>query len=142
MESLTNQVRGALADSTVSDVISKLSTEVEDLKKELSRLADNTAQLLKMEAEINKLAIQQDTRTYDGTSVKYDALYIINPITSKCHRALVRKGLPKFWRARCSWNYGLGHYETRSTPIDGYKDLCDACLHQLRVERKTKLAPK
>ena len=112
------------------------------MKKELSRLDDNTTQLLKMEAEINRLAIQQDTREDDGKEVEDDALYIVNPITGKCHRALVRKGLPKFWRTRCSWNYGLGHYETRSTPLEGYKDLCDTCLHQLRMERKTSLVPK
>ena len=96
---------------------------------------DSTAQLLKLEAEISELTSRQDDRTSTGKETDADAQYIINPVTRKCHRALIHWGLPKFWKTRCSWSFGLTHYESRSSPVDGYKDLCDACLHQLRVDR-------
>ena len=61
---------------------------------------------------------------------------VVNPVTKKCHRVLIKTGVPKFWRARCSWDFGLTHHEFRAEPVDGYKDLCDACFHDLREKRK------
>ena len=55
MGALANQVRGALADNTINDVIAKLSSEVDGLKRELAKMDDGTSQLLNLEAEISLL---------------------------------------------------------------------------------------
>ena len=100
METLTNQVRGALPDSTISDVIAKLSSEVDGSKRELAKMDDSTSQLLRLEVEISELTSRQDDRTNTGKETEDGARYIINPITRKCHRALIHGGLPKFLKTR------------------------------------------
>ena len=55
------------AYAQIGGLASQLSETLRaELKKELGRLDDNTTQLLKMEAEINRLAIQQDARKDEG----------------------------------------------------------------------------
>mgnify|MGYP002281116694 CR=1 FL=1 len=135
LETITKQVRGAIADKTVTDLVAKLAGEVDTLKKGLAAMDDSTAHLLRLEAELSQLKSKQDEDEAKGEGIVEKGSYIINPITGKCHKALVYTGLPRFWKTRCSWQYGLTHYEPRDRPLDGYKLLCDTCLHHLREFR-------
>ena len=136
LDTLTKQVKGAIADKTISDLVAKLSSEVDSLRHELSSMDASTAQLLRLEAEVSQLKANQDEKEAFGEDLVEKGLYIISPTTGKCHKALVYAGLPTFWKTRCSWQFGLTHYESRGQPLDGYKRLCDACLHHLRKARK------
>ena len=80
---------------------------------------------------------KRDVKEATGDETTEKGTYVANPVTGKCHKALVYTGLPKFWRARCSWTFGLTHYNLQDTPVDGYKRLCDTCLHHLREQKKT-----
>ena len=136
LETLTKQVKGAIADQTISDLVAKLSGEVDSLRQELANMDEATAQLLRLEAEVSQLRAKQDEKEAVGEDLVEKGLYIINPTTGKCHKALVYTGLTNFWKTRCSWQFGLTHYESRDLPLDGYKRLCDTCLHHLRKSRK------
>ena len=135
LETLTTQVKSSIAGDTVKELVDKLRKEVDGLKAELAKLDNNTAYLLKMEAEVARLTDAQDEAAIDETAAK-EFECVVNPVTKKCHRVLIKSGVPKFWRARCSWDFGLTHHEFREGPVDGYKDLCDTCFHELRVARK------
>ena len=88
-----------------------------------------------MEAEVARLTDAQDEAAGDDMAIT-DYECVVNPGTKKCHRVLVKAGIPKCWRTRCSWGFGLTHHEFRAEPVEGDKDLCDACFHDLREKRK------
>ena len=136
METITSQVRSALADKTVGDLIENLTAEVNTLKAEMAKMDAHTAKLLDIEAEVVK--IMKESEHEPATSeIQEEPQFVINTITNKCHRIMTRTGNPRTWKTRCTWIYGLGYYAVCSTPPSGsYKDLCDTCLHALRAERK------
>ena len=136
METITSQVRSALADKTVTDLIEHLTAEVSQPKEDMAKMDTHTAKLLDIEAEVVRLT-QEAESTPAAKEDTEEAQYVINTITNKCHKILTRTGNPRNWKTRCTWVYGLGYYEICSSPPSGsYKDLCDTCLHALRSERK------
>ena len=139
----TTQVKSSIAGDAVKVLVDKLRKEVDGLKAELAKMDRNTSYLLKLEAEVARskdaqdeaVTEEMDTAVTEEMDTK-DFECVVNPVTKKCHRVLIKTGVPKFWRARCSWDFGLTHHEFRAEPVEGYKDLCDACSHELREKRK------
>ena len=102
----------------------------------MQKMDSHTAQLLQLEAEVNRLCLEDDAKRQNNKEEEEEPRYVVNTITGRCHVILIRTGLPMFWKTRCTWLYGLAYHEERRTPTDGYKQLCDKCLHHLRAQRK------
>ena len=114
----------------------RLTKDVNALKTEIQKMDTHTAQLLQLEADVNRLCLEDDVRMKNTKEEDDNPRYVVNTITGRCHMILIRTGLPMFWKTRCTWLYGLAYHEERRTPVEGDKQLCDKCLHHLRAQRK------
>ena len=135
METITAQVKTALAKDTIGELIDKLSKDVTALKTDLKNLDKHTVELIRLELDVARLSQESDGKPKAIEDA--EPQYVVNSITGKCHKILIKSGIPMTWKTRCTWNFGLGRYELKQEPVEGYKNLCDTCLHELRRERKS-----
>ena len=96
----------------------------------------HTTQLFQLEADVNRPCLGNDVKTKHKKEEDDEQHLVVNTISGRCHVTLFRFVLPVLWKIRCIELRGLAYYEERQTPTDGYKQLCDNCLHNLRAQRK------
>ena len=117
LEKLTAQVKRAITDETLSKLVDRLTKDVNALKTEIQNMDTHTAQLLQLEADVNRLCLEDDDWMKNKKEEDDNPRYVVNTITGRCRMILIRTGLPTFWKTRCTWLYGLAYHEDSQTPV-------------------------